>query len=533
MPGATEAQVDHRPMDGVALPGIKPTNGSATQSGAASHDTSKSIASLLRTVSEAVGNVRLIVVSNRESIIHEEKDSNIVVLRPASGLVTAVEPIVMAMRGTWVAHGSGSADRAVVDPCDRVGVPLGRPSYQLRRVWLTEDEELGYYDGLSNEALWPLCHIAYTRPTFRAADWQQYRTVNEKFAEAVLEESGPDPAIVFIHDYHLALLPRLLKERRPDLTVVHFWHIPWPNREAFRILPWGEVILDGLLGADLLGFQTQLHCNNFLDTVDRGLEARVDYEQYCVHRGGHASLVRPFPISIDYHGIERDAQGPAVTKRGIELMTEFTPSHAQQFIVSVDRIDYTKGIPERLAAFDQLLVAHPELRGQVTYLNFCAPSRTRLTDYRELNERIDKLVADINERHGTDSWAPVQFVRRNHDYTSVLAAYRLADVLVVSSLHDGMNLVVKEFVAARTDGAGTAVLSSYAGAARELDGALLINPYDTDQVADRLYEALRMPLEDQKQRMTRMRKLVADHDVYHWGTDIFAEIGRLLSGTAA
>lgn len=486
---------------------------------------------LMEVASKTAPDAKIIIVSNREPVIHEQTAHGIKAVRPASGLVTGLEPIVRAVHGTWIAHGSGPADRQVVDKSDRVGVPEENPEYQLKRVWLTRQEEAGYYYGLSNNALWPLCHIAYTRPIFSRSDWDQYKIVNNKFCDAVLDEVGGDRAVVFIQDYHLALLPRLLRNRRPDLTIAQFWHIPWPNREAFRIFPWGEELLDGLLGNDILGFHVQYHCNNFLDTVDRGIEAKVDYEHFRVFRGGHPTIVRPYPISVDQVQIGRDAQLPSATSRLKELRAQFAqPPCEQQFIVGVDRIDYTKGILERLKGFDNLLRSHPELRGHVTFLNFSAPSRTHVEAYRELNDKIDELVDEINWRHQTEQWVPVRFLRSHHDYATVLAAYQLADVLMVTSLHDGMNLVAKEFVAARTDELGILILSTYTGAAREFEDALLVNPFDTDLLADRLYEALTMPQPDRQRRMRRLRETLAKNDIYRWGMRIFDELHRAHKG---
>jgi trehalose 6-phosphate synthase len=488
---------------------------------------------LMDLVGEMARGARLIIVSNREPVVHELTARGIRAMRPASGLVTGLEPIVKAVHGIWVAHGSGTADRQVVDPQDRVGIPREHPEYFLRRVWLTRQEEAGYYYGLSNNALWPLCHIAYTRPVFSRSDWEQYKAVNEKFCAAVLQEADQARAIVFIQDYHLALLPRLLKNSHPDLTVVQFWHIPWPNREAFRIFPWGEELLDGLLGNDILGFHLQYHCNNFLDTVDRGIEAKVDYEHFRVFRGGHPTLVRPFPISVDQAQIGHDAQGPDVQARVLELRAQFSqPLDKPLLMVGVDRIDYTKGILERLRGFDTLLTLHPELRGRVSLLNFSAPSRTHVGAYRDLNEQIDGLVDDINWRHQTELWMPVRFLRSHHDYETVLAAYQVADVFLVTSLHDGMNLVAKEFVAARVDESGVLILSTYTGASRELEDALLVNPYDTDRLADRMYEALVMPEHEKRQRMRRLRETVAKNDVYRWGRRVFETVqGAILGAT--
>ncbi len=476
-------------------------------------------------IARITSGARLIVVANREPWLHEQDSGGIKAVRPASGMVTGLEPIVRAVGGTWVAHGSGSADRVVVDEWQRVKLPPGQAEYSLRRIWLTRKDEEGYYYGLSNSALWPLCHIAYTRPNFSRKDWEIYRDVNKRFCAAVLDEVGNEQALIFIQDYHLALLPRLLRKEKPDLKIVHFWHIPWPNREAFRILPWGEDILDGLLGADILGFHIQYHCNNFMDTIDRGIEARVDYEHFCICRGGHYTYIRPYPISVDFDQVSSDSKSRIVKKRQDSFFKSLGRGNTDLFLfVGADRIDYTKGIPERIKGFDVLLSRHPELCGKIKYLQLAAPSRTHIGSYRNLNEEIDSLLDEVNWKHQTEEWAPLLFLRAHHDYYAVLAAYRMANALIVSSLHDGMNLVAKEFVAARADGDGILILSQYTGASRELTDALLVNPYDIDQLADVMYSAYEMPATERRLRMKRMRRQVGKNNIYDWGARIFDDV---------
>jgi trehalose 6-phosphate synthase len=472
---------------------------------------------------------KIIVVSNREPWVHERVSGEVRAIRPASGMVVGLEPVVRAAEGIWVAHGSGSADRQVADEKGRIRMPPGNPQYTLRRVWLSRKEEDGYYYGTSNRALWPLCHISYTRPQFSRADWEIYRSVNRRFCDTVLEEAGEEEAIVFIQDYHLALLPRMLKTARPDLKLIQFWHIPWPNREAFRILPWGDELLDGLLGSDVLGFHIQYHCNNFLDTVASAIEAKIDYEHFRIFRGGRPTYVRPFPISVDFAQIGRDAEAPEVRRIAEDFRRELGEGAAgTSLFMGADRIDYTKGLPERLMAFDLLLRRHPELLAKITLLQLAAPSRTHVKEYRDLNDALDDMVDEINWRHQTEDWYPIHFLRAHHGYHSVLAGYRMADILVVTSLHDGMNLVAKEFIASRTDGGGMMVLSKYTGGARELDDALQVNPFDVDQTADALYEAYRMPIEERRQRMARMREKVEKHNVFDWAAQIFEEAGKCL-----
>jgi len=484
---------------------------------------------LANIVSRVSGGAKLIVVSNREPWLHERVPDGIRAIRPASGLTTAIEPIVRAVGGTWIAHGSGSADRMVVDEKGRIGLPEENPKYTLRRIWLSRKEENGYYYGVSNTALWPLCHIVYERPKFSRADWEIYKSVNRRFCDAVLEETEGESAIVFIQDYHLALLPRLLKSQRPDLKLIHFWHIPWPNREAFRIFPWGEELLDGLLGNDILGFHIQHHCNNFLETVDRGIEARVDYEHFKIFRGGRPTYVRPFPISVDFQQIGIDVDLPTVKKRKQGFLKELGENILETKIyVGADRIDYTKGIPERLRAFDLMLKRHPELSSKVTLLQLGAPSRTHIDAYRKIHEEIETLVDEINWQHQNENWSPIHFLRAHHDYYAVLAAYRMAHVLMVTSLHDGMNLVAKEFISARTDNDGILILSQYTGAARELPEAILVNPYDTDRLADEMYNAFKMSETKRRTHMKRMRTHVKKNNVFHWVSKIFEESEKVL-----
>jgi trehalose 6-phosphate synthase len=473
---------------------------------------------------------RLIVVANREPFIHVYEGDEIRCMRPASGLATALDPVMRACGGVWIGHGSGSADREVVDEHSRLAVPPEDPSYTLRRVWLTKEEEQGYYYGISNEALWPLCHVAYTRPRFDPLHWDRYRSVNQKFADAVLEEVGPSPGVVFVQDYHFALLPRMLKQARPDLVVMHFWHIPWPNREVVRICPWQEELLDGLLGNDLLSFHIQYHCNNFLETVDRALEAKVDMERFAVTRNGHTTMIQPHPISIDPGLIASFA--PADVQAEARQLRKQLGLRNRKLLVGVDRVDYTKGLPERFRAVDRLLTLHPQLKGQFHLVQVGAPSRVHIGEYRQLNDELAALAEEINWRHTSRDWKPIVFINEHYTSEQVYALYRLATACVVSSLHDGMNLVAKEFVAARSDLRGALVLSRFTGAARELTDALLINPYDVDGFADALAQALTMPEEEQERRMQRLRRHVEDQNIYRWAGQLLSR-GAKLVGAAA
>jgi trehalose 6-phosphate synthase len=467
----------------------------------------------------------VIVVSNREPFIHVHEKGGIVIQRPASGLVTAVEPIMRACSGTWIAHGSGSADRVVVDRHDRVPSPDADGGYRLRRLWLTPEEEQGYYYGFANEGLWPLCHIAHVRPTFRSSDWEQYERVNRKFADAVIAESQSTDPVVLVQDYHLALVPRMIRERLPDATVITFWHIPWPNPEAFAICPWREELLDGLLGSSILGFHTQFHCNNFMDTVDRQLEARVDRETFAVSYGGQRTTVKRYPISVAWPPaaelVERTVDE---SRKRVRARLGLPDDHALG--VGVDRLDYTKGIEERFLAVERLLDLHPEWVGRFTFVQVAAPTRTSIEQYQSYEHRVRALAARINEKFAWARHPAIVLAVQHHEPTEVHEYYRAAELCFVSSLHDGMNLVAKEFVASRDDERGVLVLSQFTGAARELPEALIVNPYDADQCATALEQALSMPLRTQRARMRLMRSLVREFNVFRWA-------GRMLLDGAA
>ena len=466
----------------------------------------------------------ILVVSNREPYIHTRRGDRIEVSRPASGLVTSLEPVMRACSGTWIAHGGGSADRDVVDANDRVAVPPGKPDYNIRRVWLTEEEEAGYYYGFSNEGLWPLCHIAHVRPTFRAGDWKQYVEANAKFARAVVEEARiPDP-IVLVQDYHFALLPRLIREKMPDATIITFWHIPWPNPEAFAICPWREELLDGLLGSSILGFHTQFHCNNFLDTVDRTLEARVDRETFEVTFGGKITAVKRYPISIEWPPDASLTRKPVEECRDdVRRRNKLPPNH---FIgIGVDRLDYTKGIIERFLAVERLLEMEPSWIGKFSFLQIAAPSRSKILEYQEFEARVRVLAERINRRFADGGVPPILLKIEHHEPPDVYEHFRAADLCFVSSLHDGMNLVAKEFLASRDDERGVLILSQFTGASRELPEALIVNPYDIDQCAAALHLALTMPEAEQRDRMRIMRGLIGEFNVYRWA-------GRMLLDAA-
>ena len=469
---------------------------------------------------------RLFVVSNREPYEHVHSNGAVEVRVPASGLVTAMEPILRACAGTWIAQGAGDADHETVDANDRLRVPPDEPQYMLRRVWLSREEEERYYYGFANEGLWPLCHIAHTRPIFRAEDWEAYQQVNAKFAAVVLEEmAGAENPIVLVQDYHFAMLPRLIKEKRPDARVAIFWHIPWPNPESFGICPWRRELLEGLLGADLIGFHIQSHCNNFLETIDSTLESRIEWERFAVNKGGHFTLVRPFPISVDFKETQADEHKAIRVER--DALLKQLGVEADYLGIGVDRLDYTKGIPERFRGIERFLEKYASYNSRFTFVQIGAPSRTHIDRYQDLNVEVEREAERINRRFQSKHWKPIVFLKRHHTHSEIEPFYRLSDLCLVTSLHDGMNLVAKEYVAARDDDGGSLILSCFTGASRELQDALIVNPYDTEELADAIHRAVAMDPRERRERMRRMRRVVKQHNIYRWAANLIAAVSEI------
>lgn len=473
----------------------------------------------------------VIVVSNREPCIHDrDDDGDIVVKRPASGLVTAIEPVVRACSGTWIAHGAGSADRETVDEHDRLRIPPDADEggeYTLRRLWLTEREEQGYYYGFANEGLWPLSHVAHVRPVFRESDWQAYKAVNQRFADAVVQEARSEDPVVLVQDYHFALVPAMVREKLPAATILTFWHIPWPNPESFGICPWRRELLEGLLGSTILGFHTRFHCKNFLETVDRFLEARIEHEHSTISFRDDDTFIESYPISIEWPTDAQQAQWAPVEACRERVFQRLGLGEGHRLAVGVDRFDYTKGILERLHAVERLLEKHPEWIGRFTFVQVAAPTRSVLEEYKAFQERIAGLVARIDARFGTPGYKPVILLATHHDHAQLVELYRAADLCLVTSLHDGMNLVSKEFVAARDDEQGVLVLSRFAGAARELTEALVVNPYHVEGCADAIQQALTMPEAEQRERMASLRVTVRESNVYRWAGRMLMDAARL------
>ena len=469
---------------------------------------------------------RVIVLANRAPFTHEyTRDGRIKLKRSASGLVTALEPLVRACAGIWVARGAGNADPACADDRDGLDVPPANPQYRLRYVWQPDHEHRGYYYGFANEGLWPLCHAVHVQPVFRSTDFRMYRLANVRFAAAVCEEAKGTSPLVLVQDYHFALAPRLLRSRLPLSTVVAFWHIPWPHPRVFKACPWGQELLDGLLGSDIVGFQTREDCGHFLDTVESTLSADVDRRQNVVTFRGHSTQVRAYPVGVEWANPFIRATPPAKVCRE-RVCRDLQLPAGVRVGVGIDRLDYTKGINEKFLAIERLLEIHPQFRGRFVFVQIAEPSRECLPMYRRARATLVETAERVNKRFGTDIYRPIVLLEAHHEPADVYRMYRAADVCYVGSLHDGMNLVAKEFVCSRDDERGVLVLSRFTGAAQQLGPALVVNPYAVDESANVLAQALSMSDAEQSKRMRLMRRVVDKFDTHWWA-------GQLLNDALA
>jgi trehalose 6-phosphate synthase len=484
-------------------------------------------AQLNKTIKKIIGDRMLIIASNREPYIHVHKEGKIDYIRPVGGAVTALDPIMRVCKGTWVAYGSGSADKEAVNKKNEVAVPPDNPSYKLRRIWLTKDEENGYYYGYSNKSMWPLCHMAYTRPSFDEIDWAYYKIVNQKFADTILDIVKDKKAFVWIQDYHLMLLSKLLKEKNENLLTAHFMHIPWPNPEIFRICPQKIEILEGLLANDLLGFHIRYHCSNFMETVRLELEARIDRERTSVTYGGHETLIRAFPISVDFEETSKVADSKEIEKTMMKLKEEFGVKDNTFVMVGLDRIDYTKGLIEKIQGVDRFFEKFPQYKGRVLFIQKGGLSRMHIPEYKALNDKLNNLVEEVNWKHSTDRWFPILFLREHMSRKEIIALYKIADACLVSPLHDGMNLVCKEFIASKNDLNGILLLSQFTGASRELGGAMFVNPFDRENFAKAIKKAIELPRERKQKRMKRLRATVRENNIYKWAGKFLEELKKI------
>jgi len=469
----------------------------------------------------------LILLSNREPFVHQRAvDGTVQLAAPAGGLTSALQPVIAAAGGTWVAWGSGSADFEFTDAGDTLPVPPGAPTYRLRRLRLSPEEVQGYYQETANRALWPLCHSQLAQFVYDAANWLCYRRVNERFAAAAIAESGGAPATCWVQDYHLGLVPAMLRRVR-HLFVHQFWHIPWPAPDILRLLPQARGLVLGLLGNHLIGFQTKGDVRNFLASVRRSVrEAVVEPTRGLIRYRGRRTVVRDFPISIDVAGFEQMSRSGETAALARRLRREALPGEGQ-LLLGVDRVDYTKGIPRRFRAFAQLLEEHPELSGRVALVQVAVPSRTDVPEYAAYEHEVVNLAERFNARFGRDGWLPIRLLRDAVDQATLAGYYRAADVCIVSPLQDGMNLVAKEYVACQEGRFGVLVLSRFAGAAREMREALPVNPYDVGATADTLYRAVCLPAGERERRITALRRRLSRNTIQDWMDDIFAEVSRL------
>jgi alpha,alpha-trehalose-phosphate synthase [UDP-forming] len=474
---------------------------------------------------------KLILLSNREPYVHRAIPRGFVCEKQAGGVAIALDPIMQMVGGIWIAWGNGNLDKKFVDEKDRILVPPQDPKYVLKRVWLTEEEVENYYLGFSNRSLWPLAHNLCNQVVFRKKFWEFYKKVNEYFAQVALEEFENEKAVIWVNDYQLSLVPRELRCKAQDPVIVFFWHIPWPSYDLLCILPHRRELLEGLLGSDLLGFHTQNFCRNFLSCVQEELEAEVDFEKCTVAYKDHTTKVKAFPISIDFDHFSSLAQSRETQAMLTKLRKGF---HLDDTIlgISVDRLDYTKGIPEKLKAIDLFLERYPQYQGKFTFVQIAAPSRTKIKAYRELREEVVSLVNQINEKYKKQSWRPILLINRQVDHKTLSIYYRLADLAIISSVRDGMNLVAKEFIASQIDEKGILCLSEFAGAFEEMEHSIPINPYYTDGFAEAIKKALEIPLPEKRDRIKKMREYLKEYDIYKWTYDIFRTLSEMVPSQA-
>ena len=464
----------------------------------------------------------LFVASNREPYTHNYEGNEVTVSQPAGGLTAAINPIMQQLSGTWIAWGSGDADFDVTDGRGRVEVPPEDPAYTIQRLHLSKRELSGYYYGYSNQVLWPICHGMQTRATFDEEFWRYYRQVNETFADEILASANDDgDPVVWFQDYHLALAPRLVREQLPDAFLTQFWHIPWPPWETYKLCPQYRQILEGLLANDVVGFHNESYAESFRACVEAAFDDVLVHEDAeKVTHNGHTTQIQSHPL-----GIDADAYAELASDDDAErFWSKFSAEHdiADRVAVGVDRLDYTKGILQRLDALEWLWEHRLERRGEFTYIQKGSKSRTQIDEYRELQEDVKRRINDINDRFATDKWMPIVYVDDYYTRTELAALYRHADVALVSPLCDGMNLVAKEYIASQLDEDGVLVLSEFAGVAEYLgEDALVINPNDTKAFAAAIEAAISMPGRTRRRRMQALRQQVADEDIDAWVKDQF------------
>lgn len=481
----------------------------------------------MRIIREKLKDKLFVVVSHSEPYIHFYEEEEIRYKRGRGGIVTALDPILQTCDGLWISYGEGSADSDVVDANDCVKVPPDEPKYTLKRVWLSNDEVNGYLNSSHHSMLYPLCHFVYVRPRFNKNDWEMYKKVNKKFADAVIDSIGEKSAFVWVHDAQLALCSRYIKEMRPDIVTAMFWHIPWPNPEIFNRCPWHKEILEALLYNDLLGFQIRYYSNNFLDLVDRVLEARLDRETSTVFFRGSQTSIREFPISIDFANIKKSSAN--ISDEDVIRIKKHFGLRNEIIALGVERRDYNKGIPEKFMAVKRFLEDNPEYIGKFVLIQIAQPTRMQVNEYQELYKKATILADDINWKYRKGRWMPIVLIDEFMPTKDVLTLFKIADMCLITSLHDGMNLVAKEYVSANIDKKGVLILSKFTAASRELKDATIINPYDIDGVSEAIKKAIEMPFEERSERMRKMQEEIEGNDIFKWASDNIEGISKLRS----
>jgi len=421
--------------------------------------------------------------------------------RTIGGLATSLLPLIEQLGGVWITSGESTG---------RYLVPPRKPRFALHYLALSAEQRQGFYYGLSNNALWPLCHSFLGRVHYDLAEWNVYEEVNAEFARAALEEAGEDD-VIWVHDYQMARVPHYIREQRPNAKMLFFWHIPFPPLEIFRTLPWRHLILEGLLACDVIGFHIPAYVRNFMEAAEDILGARVDGE-WVYHKGARRRVVAR-PIGIDFQAIDRIARAPETEARVQHLRNALGQ---ETLIIGVERMDYTKGIVERLRGLEYLLATHPEWSGKVSLMQIVTPSRDAVEAYRQKKREIDEMVGRVNGRFSDGIWNPIHYQYRSFPPAELVAYYRAADIALVTPLRDGLNLVAKEYVASRINGDGAVILSEFAGVSYQLPEAILTNPYSPEEVADSLQRALTLGHHEGRERMAAMRSHVEAQDINWW-----------------
>lgn len=461
---------------------------------------------------------RIIFVSNRLPVTVEKK-SELITFKPSiGGLATGLSSVQIEGRRRWIGWNGIPSDNLLDSDKERI-VDVLNKDYDSGSVFLSSKDIKLYYHGFCNNTIWPLFHYFQNHAVYENELWDAYKHVNDLYCQTIIETCDPDD-IIWIHDYQLLPLPMLIRKELPDIRIGFFLHIPFPSFEIFRQLPWRRTILQGMLGADLIGFHTYDYVKHFLDSVRNLLGHETS--SGTVYLENRVVTAEHFPMGIDFKRFNNGIELPGVRKEA-ETLKEKLPD--RKIILSVDRLDYTKGILNRLEAFDLFLDENPKYKSKVTLIVIAAPSRTGVEQYRELKQQVDERIGRINGKHGSIGWIPVWYLYRSHKFESLVAMYNIADIALVTPLRDGMNLIAKEYIASRRDGGGVLILSEMAGASKELCEAIIVNPNNIAGVKDAIKQAFEMPVDEIKSRSETMRKRLSRYDVNRWAKDFLERLG--------